>query len=769
MVELDAQGAPCDMATKPAATPAQKAGSAAAHISMLSSPAYQRLLTIEPWLRIIIPALIAVFMALVAVLCSYSLYQWRQTIDTEARAALTLAASHISADIEQQKTGGGNRLPGKAALQDILTNFRTANLADPAMQIAITDETGKILVTSGTRFAANAVLNDSVADSQALLAMGASAGVMSVAIEGEASLAAFAKTGTGTLGVFVAQSETAILKTWKRTLVLDITLYLSTIGVLLAVLYAFFSQSARARHASLISEKVQSRIDTAMLRGHCGLWDWDMARGRIYWSPSMYEMLGYRPYYAMLSISEIMTIIDPADIDLYDIAQRAMEGEISQIDEKVAMRHADGHCVWMRIRAEVTDSDEPHLVGISFDISEQQELAEQTEQADMRIRDAIENISESFVLWDADGRLVMSNSKFREYAGLDDLQFHPGIHRDTVVETAIEPALINAATGKKRRGNSSSERKLSNGKWLKISERQTKDGGLVLIGTDISQLKQHQQKLEDSERKNDFTIKSLRQAHFDQEIRNKEISKLNNRLKIEKDRAETANQAKSEFLANMSHELRTPLNAIIGFSQMMSENTFGPLGSERYSEYVQDIHNSGTHLLTLINDILDMSKIEAGRFTVERKAMDIEPVISEALRTVALQAEEKNIKLETDIASPMPAEADNRAIRQICLNLLANAVKFTRAGGRVFVRTHNVGDAVLVTIADNGIGIPKEAIAKLGNPFEQVENQFTKTHTGSGLGLAISRSLIEAHGGTLRIFSRENRGTTVCFRIPQRP
>lgn len=740
-----------------------------AHVNLISGPAYRRLLRMEPWMRRAIPLLIGIFLVLLAGVRGISLYEWRQNIEESSRAALSLSATHISSSIDRTAflQGGNKRTVDIAQLQDILVHFRAESLVNTAANIAIVDDTGSVIAASGLEPFIGKSLADVIGDAQPLFVLGASAGVMDVTVDHEKTLATFMPTQSTHYGVFVSLSQPKMLVDWRRTVSLNITLFAGTVGIMLAILYAFFSQAARARDADIIADKIQQRIDTAMVRGRCGLWDWDMARGRIYWSRSMYEMLGYKPYDALLSISEVASIVDPVNFDLYDVARRAMGGEMDHIDVNVPMRHSDGHFVWMRIRAEVTEGEEPHLVGISFDVSEQHRFAEQTAKADLRIRDAIENISESFVLWDAEGRLVMSNSKYREYAGLAEHVLQPGSLR-TAIEAQARAALLELQLGECDAGNCTFERKLADGKWLKVNERRTKDGGFVSVGTDISELKQQQQSLEDSQQRFVGTIQDLKRARTEQKKRTDEVFELNIRLKAEKERAESANRAKSEFLANMSHELRTPLNAIIGFSQIMTQGTFGPLGSERYQEYMHDIFNSGTHLLTLINDILDMSKIEAGRFSLDCEEIDVATVLGEALRTIALQAQEKHVALDTRIAQIMPVEVDIRAIRQVFLNLLSNAVKFTPAGRRISVHAHTTNNALVFSIADSGVGIPKAAISKLGQPFEQVENQFTKTHTGSGLGLAISRSLIELHGGRLRIFSTEGKGTIVALRIPLR-
>jgi two-component system cell cycle sensor histidine kinase PleC len=216
----------------------------------------------------------------------------------------------------------------------------------------------------------------------------------------------------------------------------------------------------------------------------------------------------------------------------------------------------------------------------------------------------------------------------------------------------------------------------------------------------------------------------------------------------------------------MSHELRTPLNAIIGFSEIMEKGMFGKLGVDKYHEYCRDIHRSGQYLLDVINDVLDMSKIEAGRMKLETEDVVLEDILADSLRVVSAPAEEKGLTLSSRIAPDIVLRADRRALKQIALNLLSNAVKFTGAGGHVAVRGRKVGGCVAVAISDSGIGIAKDALQRLGRPFEQVESQLTKTHRGSGLGLAIAKSLVELHGGRMRIRSTPGRGTTVVVRLP---
>jgi len=512
---------------------------------------------------------------------------------------------------------------------------------------------------------------------------------------------------------------------------------------------------------------VRSRIDTALNRGRCGLWDWDLARGRIFWSQSMFDILGMQGKDDLLSFGEVSTLVHPDDVQLYSLATELAESRVTSIDHAFRMRHANGHWVWLRARCELVaqpDDHGLHLIGIAVDITEQKSLVEKTVAADMRLRDAIETIPEAFVLWDADNRLVLCNSNFQELHNLPDEAITVGASYESVVAAGSQPVVRNKITtgGPAVPGARTFEAQLEDGRWLHISERRTKDGGYVSVGTDITALKTHEEKLVESERRLIATVADLRASQ-------QRLGELAEKYAVEKTRAEEASQAKSKFLANMSHELRTPLNAIIGFSEIMESGMFGPLGTDKYVEYCSDIRGSGQYLLDVINDVLDMAKIEAGRLRLEPEHLALEPLISETMRVVSGRAEEKNVTLASEIAPDLTLDADRRAVKQIALNLLSNAVKFTADGGRVTLRSKAVKDCLLLGIADTGIGIARDALKRLGRPFEQVEGQLAKSHQGSGLGLAIAKSLVELHGGRMRIRSRVGAGTVVLVWLPVMP
>ena len=260
----------------------------------------------------------------------------------------------------------------------------------------------------------------------------------------------------------------------------------------------------------------------------------------------------------------------------------------------------------------------------------------------------------------------------------------------------------------------------------------TTEEGVVAVIRDISALKAHEAQLENA-----------------------------------RETAERANHSKTRFLANISHELRTPLNAIIGFSEVLLQELFGSLPHEKHREYIQLIHDSGDHLLNLVNGILDISKMEAGNFDVVPEPFEISKVIESCRQMMGQLAIDRDVTLVTELQSGLPElVADRRACKQIVLNLLSNAIKFTNPGGRVVVGARREGESVAIFVADNGIGIAEEDLPRLGTPFVQADSAYDRKYQGTGLGLSMVRGLAELHGGELEIDSKLGQGTTVTVRLP---
>jgi len=232
--------------------------------------------------------------------------------------------------------------------------------------------------------------------------------------------------------------------------------------------------------------------------------------------------------------------------------------------------------------------------------------------------------------------------------------------------------------------------------------------------------------------------------------------------------AETANASKTAFLANMSHELRTPLNAILGFSEIIAQECFGPTGSPRYKEYAGDIHSSGAHLLSLINDLLDVAKIEAGKMEIEPQRLEAQRTFELALKLLGAKAREKHqeLNISVDMSAP-PLFADERALKQILINLVSNAVKFTPEGGRITVLgTAARGGGFQISVQDNGPGIPREKLDRIFTPFSQVDNRYDRQAGGTGLGLALIRGLAELHGGRAWLESEPGKGCCAYVVLP---
>ncbi|WP_295692608.1 PAS domain-containing sensor histidine kinase [uncultured Maricaulis sp.] len=541
---------------------------------------------------------------------------------------------------------------------------------------------------------------------------------------------------------------------WYRTISFYGLMFIAPIFVALGLCALVFMQMGRLRSTRQMLEDNEQRFRVAIEGARCGVWDWNPEADTVFVTDSLARILGLDAA-TECSGQQFLQLFSKPDRERLRAAMRGAPAG-AEVDHEVLAARAP---VWLQMRGRILPGGEvghTRIVGVAIDVTERKGAQARVAAAESRLRAALESMSESFVLWDSRQRLILWNRKFRDLFDFTEGMLKPGMSYEAVEQAAARAIkTVHGGTDSKV----AYEIELSNGRWLHYSDRPTADGGLVSVGADITDLKHHEAALTENESQLRKTVDDVKRSQA-------RIADLARKYEEEKIRAEEANRSKSEFLANMSHELRTPLNAINGFSEIMMQEMFGPLGDDRYVGYMKDILSSGKHLLELINDILDMSKIEAGKMQLQPEPTDASELVEQSIRIVRGRAEEKRLKLRADVSGLPEIEVDPRAFKQIMINLVSNAVKFTPEGGRVTVRGFLSGLGIAFQVSDTGIGIAKDDLPRLGRPFEQIESQHSKSFQGSGLGLALSKSLIELHGGTLSIDSTLGEGTTVSIVLP---
>jgi PAS domain S-box-containing protein len=507
--------------------------------------------------------------------------------------------------------------------------------------------------------------------------------------------------------------------------------------------------------------------------------------------------------------------------------------------------------------------------GTGRDLTDETVAEERAALAQSRLTDAIESIPESFMLLDAEDRLVLCNSRYRELHESIAHCLVPGARFEDICRASAQAGLPMPAVGRvedwvrdrmtrhRQRQFEIEERQIGE-RWIQIAEQHTSDGGTVVVQTDITALKRREQELAEKTALLGATLDNMDQGllvidafgavkmwnnrmlellelppdlvgvggSIDPmlrvmategaygsgpidtlvtrrlaELRRAEprlvellrrgrileqrrtlmpdggvlftYTDITDRKRVEvdlrraKDEAELASRSKTEFLANMSHELRTPLNAIIGFSDILIGQIFGPLNDARYADYARDIRDSGLHLLTLINDVLDIAKVEFGKVELLEETVDIVAVIESCLRLVRERAQTAGIQLTQALPPDLPhLLGDGRRLKQILLNLLSNSVKFTPSGGRVTVSASHNTEGFRLAVEDTGIGIAAEDIETALRPFGQIDSRLARKYQGTGLGLPLAQSMAELHGGRLELRSTPGEGTTATLWLP---
>ena len=690
---------------------------------------------------------------------------WRLLVERDL--ALTEAAREVDmrATLVATRLNAALAAAPQASAAEIFRRVLAAHPDERLAGAALVDRAGRRIAVDPPEEAGGALL-----DLDALPTRGGEAGVVRVSDDAGDRFAAVRALPAMAGRVAFASPVERHLAAWRRAATVTVFLLGSTIALVVAA-GGLYRAEVRGRRERIRAECARrARLDLALNRGRCGLWTWDLHRGRIVWSASMFGVLDLVERPGHWTISELQGLMHPEDHSLEGIAQLAVERSGDFIDVEFRMRAADGRWVWLHKRAELVENEESgeaSLVGIAFDVTDRKQEAEASATADQRLRDAIEAISEAFVLWDSSNRLVLCNSKYQRLHDLPDEAVRSGAHYGDLATLVREAQPEAGKPVDCTRRSRTFEARLPDGRWLQVNERRTRDGGFVSVGTDITALKEHEEQLMNSERLLLATVAQLRQSRRSLEEQAQQLAELAERYHEQKAQAEAANRAKAEFLANMSHELRTPLNAIIGFSQLMASQTFGPLGSEKYRDYCEHICSSGEYLLHVVSDILDMSRLEAGRERLTYCRFRANEAVSRAVHDVASTAREKRVLVGVDVGADLVIEADQKALERILTTLMRNAVKFAPDGGAVEVGAEAIADRIYFYVEDNGPGIAAEDIARLGRPFEQGDVVMADGMKGSGLGLAIANSLVELHGGTLRLGSRAGEGAVAVVALPR--
>jgi two-component system cell cycle sensor histidine kinase PleC len=611
---------------------------------------------------------------------------------------------------------------------------------------------------------------------------GAKAGAMRVETPaGVDSYAALRTLAQGRGQVVLIASEREMLANWRGTARVLAGLMAAVVLILAGSTAAFWLDAQRAREKAKLAAARRASLDMAMRHGRCGLWTWDLGAGRFSWSAAMFDLLGAPQGSAMLRLDEVAALLHPDDPTLESIAEAARVAPLGPIAFQRRLRRTDGEWIWVDLRADIVEDDQGlsgggcrRLIGIAVDVSDRMREAEILATADQRLRDAIEAISEAFVLWDSANRLVLCNSKYQRLHNLPADSTRAGAHYAELARLGQAPIVsnqivVNPGDPAPPDGRSRTyQAALSDGRWLQVNERRTRDGGYVSVGTDITAIKQNEEELQKSERLLLQTVAQLNQSRRTLEAQAQQMAELAKGYLEEKAKAETANRAKAEFLANMGHELRTPLNAIIGFSDMMRCQTLGPLAA-KYLDYSANIFDSGQSLLKVFDDVLAMSNLESGRIQLHYQKFPAIEAVQTAVADVFEVAREKGIAVRVEVEPSSSLYADRAAVGRVLTTLARNAVKFAPHGGSVAIGAQSFREHIYFYVEDDGPGIAEHDLARLGRPFEQASKAMANGMKGSGLGLAIARSYAELHGGSLNVSSRFGEGTVVLVTIPKTP
>jgi len=496
----------------------------------------------------------------------------------------------------------------------------------------------------------------------------------------------------------------------------------------------------------LADERIRGAFALAERTVQIGYWRYDLARRTYFWSHGMYTLMGVAsdvvldtgwlrdrlPVAEQVHIAQVIgEALRTGEPFFYRLHNVTLGPLLAENSAQIIDTHGE---------VELDEDGTPAaLIGICQNVTHRMREEEANEIAQEHYRAMMREASDIIIFYTVKGDILFASEALERVLGCSQAEIERGgflslVHSEDLDEArkisiVPDPGESLTATYRVRHRD-------GHYLWLEVVTRAIHDDttgklrNIVSVSRDISARKAHELEIEAAQ-----------------------------------ERAEAANKAKSVFLANMSHELRTPLNAILGFSELMREQVFGPVG-ERYQEYVGLIYGSGQHLLDLITDMLDMAKIEAGKMVLALERVPLVETVADCLRVLKEQAENGGVALVNDIEGYPALHADRRAVKQMLLNLLSNAVKFTPPGGSVSVSMARTEDRCFVTVRDTGIGISAEDLARLGNPFEQAKVNAMHAKGGTGLGLALVKALAEKHSGRFVMESQLGLGTAVTVDFP---
>jgi signal transduction histidine kinase len=512
------------------------------------------------------------------------------------------------------------------------------------------------------------------------------------------------------------------------------------------------------------------RLELALSSGQEGVFDYDVETRQIWTSFRYRQMRGYEGVAEVTDLAFWRNLVEPQDLPHMLQAFSDLEaGRVERIDLVARTRHPAGRTVFIRSCAVAERGSDGRIMRIVGSSSDETERIE----AENRLRNAIDSMDSGFAYFDAGDRLVICNdgyidpgtaARFGNPVGRTFEEIMRPFARDefTAVEAVADPeAWLKWRTEQHRNPpDLPLTIQWSDGRWFSVLERRTTDGGRVGLWTDITEQKRREFDLEMSREQLERQAAELIALAENLEVARADAERSRRE-------AERANREKSHFLASMSHELRTPLNAIIGFSEVMKNEIFGAINPSRYAEYVKMIGDSGNHLLSLINDVLDLSKVEAGRMMLTVESLSTADICTQALGLTQQLARQASVKLTGRVSGGRGVlHGDERAVKQILLNLISNAIKFTEPQGSVDLEIAENAEGTVLRVADTGVGMDEAELVKALEPYGQASSTVARKSKGTGLGLPLAKGLAELHGGRLSLVSTKGAGTTVTVTLP---